>query len=101
MLFSVETKVRGRFSEKRCGPSRRCARNASAALENFVCCPEKTFSTASTQRRSGGLLDDFIRECEHRGRDVEAKPWQSHLGNSSSKCDHPNLVRRLAWDISP
>jgi hypothetical protein len=26
-----------------------------------------------TQRRSGGLLDDFIRECEHRGRDVEAK----------------------------
>jgi hypothetical protein len=26
-----------------------------------------------TQRRSSGLLDDFIRECEHRGRDVEAK----------------------------
>jgi hypothetical protein len=26
-----------------------------------------------TQRRSGGLLDDFIRACEHRGRDVEAK----------------------------
>ena len=26
-----------------------------------------------TQRRSAGLLDDFIRECEHRGRDVEAK----------------------------
>jgi hypothetical protein len=24
-------------------------------------------------RRSSGLLDDFIRECEHRGRDVEAK----------------------------
>src|SRR2546423_4277852 len=40
MLFSVDTKVRGRFSEKRCGPSRRCARNASAALENFVCCPQ-------------------------------------------------------------
>jgi hypothetical protein len=49
MLFSVDTKVRGRFSEKRCGPPRRCARNASAALENFVCYPQKTFSTASTQ----------------------------------------------------
>ncbi|HEY0568868.1 MAG TPA: hypothetical protein VGD13_12225, partial [Xanthobacteraceae bacterium] len=26
-------------------------------------------TTLVTQRRSGGLLDDFIRECEHRGRD--------------------------------
>ena len=51
MLFSVDTTVRGRFSEKRCGPSRRCARNASAALENFVCYPQKTFSTASTRLR--------------------------------------------------
>src|SRR5260370_39764441 len=51
MLFSVDTKVRGRFSEKRCGPSGRCERNASAALENFVCYPQKTFSTASTQLR--------------------------------------------------
>jgi hypothetical protein len=46
-----------------------------------------------TQRRSGGLLDDFIRECEHRGRDVEATAcdpskschkkhlaWQTRLG---------------------
>src|SRR5712691_9145654 len=30
-------------------PSHRCARNASAALENFVCCPQKTFSTASVK----------------------------------------------------
>src|SRR5258706_8425140 len=51
MFFSVDTKVRGRFSEKRCGPSRRCARNASAALENFVCYPQKTFSTASVKLR--------------------------------------------------
>jgi len=29
--------------------------------------------TRLTQRRSGRLLDDFIRECEHRGRGVEAK----------------------------
>src|SRR5205823_705153 len=51
MLFSVDTKVRGRFFEKRCGPPRRCARNASAALENFVCCLQKTFSTASVKVR--------------------------------------------------
>jgi len=43
MLFSVDTKVRGRFSEKRCGPSRRYAGNASAALNNFayyLCVPK-------------------------------------------------------------
>jgi hypothetical protein len=55
MLFSVDTKVRGRFSEKRCGPSRRCARNAPAALENFVCHPQETFSTASVKSRSLGV----------------------------------------------
>src|SRR5256886_13941374 len=57
MLFSVDTTVRGRFSEKRCGPSRRCARNASAALENFVCYPQKTFSTASVKTGKA--------QCEH------------------------------------
>jgi hypothetical protein len=35
--------------------------------------------TRLTQRRSGGLLDDFIRECEHRGRDVEAKSLGSRI----------------------
>src|SRR5207248_11659803 len=55
--LSVATKVHGRFSEKRCGPSRRCARNALAALENFVCCPQKTFSTASTHLRHHCPID--------------------------------------------
>ena len=41
MLHSANTKVRGRFSH-------RCARNASAALENFLRHPQKTFSTVST-----------------------------------------------------
>src|SRR5712671_6179342 len=50
MLHRDDTKVRGRFSEKRSGPSRRCARNASAALENFLCFPQKTFSTVSVNR---------------------------------------------------
>ena len=31
-----------------------CARNASAVLENFVCFPEKTFSTASVKIGSRG-----------------------------------------------
>jgi hypothetical protein len=47
-LNGADTKVRGRVSEKRSGPSRRCARNASAALKKFVCLLQKTFSTAST-----------------------------------------------------
>src|SRR5437870_4847633 len=63
MLFSVDTTVRGRFSEKRCGPSRRCARNASAALENFVCYPQKTFSTAST--RSGHAAYEYVGVGAH------------------------------------
>src|SRR5271155_2880259 len=52
MLHSANTKVRGRFSEKRLGLSHRCARNASAALENFVRHPQKTFSTVSVKNRS-------------------------------------------------
>ena len=43
MLSSADTKARGRFSEKRSGPSRRYARNASTALENFVCFPKRLF----------------------------------------------------------
>ena len=52
MLCGADTKVRGRFSETRYGPSRRCPRNASGALENFTCCPQKTFSTASVKTGS-------------------------------------------------
>src|ERR1700728_1972692 len=50
-VHSANTKVRGRFSEKRGGLSHRCARNASAALENFVRHPQKTFSTVSARNR--------------------------------------------------
>src|SRR6266403_3399897 len=74
MLFSVDTKIRGRFSEKRCGPSRRCARNASAGLENFVCYPQKTFSTASThsRRRCCARLSGKRILC---GRYCPKGPW--------------------------
>src|SRR5271154_2494275 len=47
MRPSADAKVRGRFSETRRGPAHRCARSASAALENFVRHPQKTFSTVS------------------------------------------------------
>src|SRR5258705_12810486 len=49
MLARPDTKVRGRFCVKRCGPSRRRVRTASSALKNFVRRPEKTFSTVSAR----------------------------------------------------
>src|SRR5258706_13526026 len=55
MLAKGDTKVRGRFCERRCGPSRRGERNASAVLKNFVRLPEKTFSTVSAQTRSAAM----------------------------------------------
>src|SRR5277367_6650551 len=53
MRPSADAKVRGRFSETRRGPAHRCARSASAALENFVRHPQKTFSTVSTRNGHG------------------------------------------------
>src|SRR5258707_1329634 len=46
-----DTKVRGRFCAKRCGPSRRRVRTASVVLKNCVRQPEKTFATLSANRR--------------------------------------------------
>src|ERR1035437_8238984 len=48
-LCRADTKVRGHFCVKRCGPSRRRMRNASAVLKIFVRQPKKTFSTLSAQ----------------------------------------------------
>jgi hypothetical protein len=45
MPARADTNVGGRFCAKRCGPSRRRVRNASAVLKNLVRQPEKTFST--------------------------------------------------------
>jgi hypothetical protein len=47
MPSRADTKTGGRFCMKRCGPSRRRVRNASAVLKNFVGQPKKTFSTVS------------------------------------------------------
>src|SRR5712664_4146121 len=57
MLARLDTKVRGRFCVKRCGPSRRGVRTASAVLKNFVRQPEKTFSTVSVKTGKA--------RCEH------------------------------------
>jgi hypothetical protein len=48
MLARGDTKVRGRFCERRCDPSRRGERNASAVLKNFIRQPKRTFSTVSS-----------------------------------------------------
>jgi hypothetical protein len=48
-LSRADTKARGRFCVKRCGPSCRRVRNASAVLTIFVRQPEKTFSTLSAR----------------------------------------------------
>jgi hypothetical protein len=50
-LRSADAKVRSRFCVKRCCPTRRHARNASAVLKNFVRHQKKTFSTLSARSR--------------------------------------------------
>jgi hypothetical protein len=47
-LAEANTKVGGRFDMKRCGPSGRRARSASAAFKTFVLHPKNTFATIST-----------------------------------------------------
>jgi hypothetical protein len=57
MLARPDTNVRGRFCVKRCGPSRRNVRNASAVLKNFVRRPEETFATVTADiRRDDGYV---------------------------------------------
>jgi hypothetical protein len=53
-FFAANTKAGGRFCMKRCGPSRRRARSASAVFKIFALHPKKTFSTLSA--RSGSQL---------------------------------------------
>src|ERR1700730_380259 len=54
-IFSADTKLPGRFSDKRFGPSRLCARNASAGPENFVRQPQRTFATLSARSCRTGM----------------------------------------------
>ena len=63
---SANTAVRGRFSEKGRGPSHRCTRNVSAALENFVRHPQNTFSTVSVKSGSRGLAAGCLLHPQKR-----------------------------------
>src|SRR6476646_11827020 len=57
-LFKATTEVRGRFCVKRCGPSYRRVRNASAALNDFGRHPKKTFAIKSALFGSGRPSSD-------------------------------------------
>jgi hypothetical protein len=61
---SANTKLRDRFCARRCGPSYRRARNASAVLKNFGRHPKKTLATMSANscrsRTSGANLKAFL-----------------------------------------
>src|SRR5258706_11348586 len=55
MRARADTKVGGRFGMKRCGPSCRHTRNASAVFKIFVLHPKKTFATISVESRCGAV----------------------------------------------
>ena len=55
ILRSAHTKLRGRFCVKRCGPSYRRVRNASAVLKNFCRHPKKTFCNTICPLADTGL----------------------------------------------
>src|SRR6202023_2575988 len=79
MIHSANTKARSRLSEKQRGPSNRRARNASAALENFVRHPPKDFFNKIRQKRTflnaafdnpqPGLNDRSAGSSQIAGRD--------------------------------
>jgi hypothetical protein len=52
MLSEANTKVGGRFGMKRCGPSSRRARSASAVFKTFVLHQKNTFATKSANNGS-------------------------------------------------
>src|SRR5258708_40162847 len=56
-LSGANTKVGGRFGMKRCGPSCRHTRNASAVFKIFVLHPKKTFATISARNGHGAMSD--------------------------------------------
>src|SRR5258707_8956698 len=56
-LSGANTKVGGRFGMKRCGPSCRHTRNASAVFKIFVLHPKKTFATISAHSGHGAMSD--------------------------------------------
>src|ERR1700680_3900982 len=54
---SSNTMAGGRFSAKRCGPSHREVRDASAALKISVHHPKNTFATKSARNGQGAMSE--------------------------------------------
>ena len=101
----ADTKVRGRFCIRRCGPSRRRARNPSAALRNFVRHPKGTFSTLLALF-GPHAMSDLSPECARKrasadhsesigSRPINAPPAGSRLPTTGETPD-----RRGWWRAS-
>ena len=95
MLRSANTKVHGRFSEKRRGLSHRCARNASAALENFVRHPKRLFQQYLPEAEVGPA-----RLTPQHERELRAA-FAIYLGNPDQDdrpvAPAPQLYRVQSW----
>jgi len=90
MRRGADTKVSGRSSEMRRGPSNRRAQNASAALENFVP-PSKGFSTVSTLSGHCCSFPD-----RYSGKPDLRRP-SSNLSTSSGR---ENWVKKSTKDLT-
>jgi hypothetical protein len=82
---SANTKLRDRFCAKRCGPSYRRARNASAVLKNFGRLPKKTFATISAPFGPADRSDE-------RRLSGEKRKW---LGHRQSVANDPNRTSEV------
>ena len=71
---SSNTRTRGRFSAKRCGPSRREVRDASAALKISVHHPNNTFATKSALF-GHGAMSDVSSKCAPERKSVRYCLW--------------------------
>jgi hypothetical protein len=65
-ILGADAKVRGRFYVKRYGPSRREARDASAALKISVHHPKNTFATKSARNRHATVVGARLLLGEQR-----------------------------------
>src|SRR5262249_37178725 len=64
------------FFETRCGPSRRCARNPSGALENLTCYPPKGFFDSIGPKRRSRSPSRLQSESEVSGQRCKCRGRQ-------------------------
>ena len=80
-----DTNVRGRFCVKRCGPSYRRVRNASAVLKNFCRHPKKTFSTLSARSR------------HQEGAGIRPRSETANAISSKPASENQIIAYRMCW----